>query len=129
MDLKTLKNLCLAVVLVQGVLAICYLVGCQSPQPTMAPEIEYGPSVMDRRPPADAPTLDYESMMGLDPQTVQTNAERERNNDHAWRIERLERQVRDLNQIVRGVNEMRIGDAPTESPNLFPEMTNEDVEK
>lgn len=116
MNLKTVKNLCLAVVCVQGVLSMCHLVGCQSPQPTMSHEVQYGPSVMDRRPPADAPTLDYESMVGLDPQTVQTNDERQRNNDHDWRIDRLERQVRDLNQIVRGVTEMRIGESQITSP-------------
>ena len=67
-------------------------------------------------PPVQAPTIDYEAIVGLDPQTVQTNQERERNNDLEWRVDRLERQVRDLNQITHGVKEIRVGESPDTTP-------------
>lgn len=93
-------------------LALVMLVRSEQKEPKAPPQesrppIEYGPDW-----PADtAPTLDYEAMAGLDPQTQQTNRERERNNDLEWRVEKLEAEVRSLNQIVRGIREVRIGES------------------
>jgi hypothetical protein len=90
--------------------AVAVLTGC-------SPKEEMGKAPVQYGPPSDAPTLDYEEMMGLDPLTQQVNEETTRNNDLTWRVDRLERQVRDLNQIVRGVRELRIGEGPTECDN------------
>ena len=103
-----------------GMLLIIETAGCISPPPQPAapqqpaPTTQYGPRT---GPPPEAPTLDYEELAGLDPQTQQTNRERKRNNDLEFRVTKLEDEVRSLNQIVRGIREVRIGESgPAESP-------------
>lgn len=59
---------------------------------------------------------DYAAMSGFDASTEQTLREQVRHNDLQWRVEKLEREVRRLNQRVYGIAELRIGDEPP--PNL-----------
>lgn len=86
-------------------LALTLLAGCGQPVAQPNQPVQYGP-------PVDAPTIDYEAMVGVDPLSQQISDERERNNDLQWRVERLERQVRDLAQITYGIRELRIGEMP-----------------
>ena len=53
------------------------------PEPPQA----FGP---DTKPPVDVPTLDYEAMVGLDPQTQTTNQQRSRISELEQRVETLE---------------------------------------
>jgi len=80
--------------------------GCVSPPPMQSQPI--------RQPIADpVPNLspeEYAQMSGFDASTEQTLREQIRNNDIVWRIEKLEREVRRLNQRIYGVAELRIGD-------------------
>lgn len=85
--------------------AVCVAIGCGTAPCEPEPSYQYGP-------PVDAPTLDYESISGLDPQTVQLVEERERIDNLTWRIERLERQVSDLSAIVHPTGQSGLGDAP-----------------
>lgn len=95
-----------AITIAAVIVAIRYVT--PAPQPQAAPVTQYGP---ETGPPPSAPTLDYEAMVGLDPQTQQTNRERVRHNDLEWRVDKLEAEVRSLNQIVRGIREVRIGES------------------
>jgi hypothetical protein len=56
------------------------------------------------------------TMSGFDASTEQTRREQVRNNDLQWRVEKLEREVRNLNQRVYGITELRIGDEPPTKP-------------
>lgn len=51
-------------------------------------------------------------MSGFDASTEQTRREQVRNNDLQWRVGKMEREVRNLNQRVFGITELRIGDEP-----------------
>jgi hypothetical protein len=69
--------------------------------------------------PDPVPNLSVEelaAMSGFDASTEQTRREQVRNNDLAWRVEKLEREVRNLNQRVYGIAELRIGDEPPTQP-------------
>lgn len=69
--------------------------------------------------PDPVPNLSVEelaAMSGFDASTEQTRREQVRNNDLAWRVEKLEREVRNLNQRVYGIAELRIGDEPPTKP-------------
>lgn len=93
--------------LVNFVVAVCIygLVWGSPPDaaPASAPERCCGPSV-------DAPTLDYESMAGFDPQTMKMLEDRER-------IAGLEDRVQRLERIVLAAPGSAIGaKGPAESP-------------
>jgi len=72
-----------------------------------------------------APEQDTEVAAGLDAETQGLIKERARVNDHEYRIKKLEAEVRTLNQIVRGIREMRIGDGIGSEPQQPPETKNE----
>ncbi len=55
---------------------------------------------------------DYAEMSGFDASTEQTLREQVRNNDIEWRVAKLEREVRRLNQKAFGIQELRIGETP-----------------
>ena len=76
------------------------------------PPREFGP---DTKPPVDAPTLDYESMVGLDPQTQTTNQQRERLHQLEGRVEALEtlsEALRSELQTMQQSRAVRLGDFP-----------------
>lgn len=85
--------------------------GCD-PQPPMQTQSVQQP-IPDLLPNLSA--AEYAEMSGFDASTEQTLREQIRNNDLVWRIEKLEREVRRLNQRIYGVAELRIGD---EAPHL-----------
>ena len=112
--LRTFPDLC-AVAMLLALLQLAALLGCSPPgsnydMPTRQPDA-YGPrSTPPAAPPADAPTLDYDEISGLDPLTVKMIEQRDRNNDLEFRIGKLEHEVRRLNQVVFRIKEIRIGD-------------------
>lgn len=101
-----------ALVVMLAGLAGAMIGGCvvdQRPMPTTRAAVEPPPVPI----PDPAPNLspeDYAEMSGFDASTEQTLREQVRNNDLAWRVEKLEREVRRLNQRIYGVAELRIGD-------------------
>jgi hypothetical protein len=84
--------------------------GCMKhPQSQAQPQ----PAVPQQPIPDPVPNLspeDYAAMSGFDASTAQTLREQVRNNDLEWRVTKLEREVRRLNQRTFGVTELRIGD-------------------
>lgn len=99
------------VVLIAGTVA-AILLGCQ-PAPVKQERFEqFGPA--QSGPPPEAPTLNYEELAGLDPQTEITIGQEKRLNDLEFLVEKHDREIRSLNQIVRGIREVRIGEAPPE---------------
>jgi hypothetical protein len=83
--------------------------GCVMEKPVPAQQI-----ILPQQPiPDPIPNLspeDYAAMSGFDASTDQTLREQKRNNDLEWRVTKLEREVRRLNQKNFGVAELRIGD-------------------
>lgn len=101
---------CFAALVVGAVVAV--LVGCQ-PAPIKQERVEqFGP--VQSGPPPEAPTMNYEDFAGLDPQTEITIDQEKRLNDLEFLVEKHDREIRSLNQIVRGIREVRIGEAPPE---------------
>jgi hypothetical protein len=99
--MKFERTLTAAVFLVAASLAALSLIlSCRPSEPMspipVNPERQYGP-------PVDTPTLDYEKLTGLDPLTQNVMDERARLNDLEFRVQQLEKQTRQLNQLVRGV--------------------------
>lgn len=91
------------------------LTGCSLDQPGVSSsQTQYGPP---QTPPADAPTLDYEQMFGVDPMSQNAMEAKEKINDLEFRVQQLEKQVRQLNQIVRGIPAIRIGSENLEGEN------------
>lgn len=96
--------------------------GCvidQRPVPESRPVVESLPVPVPDPVPNLSPE-EYAEMSGFDASTEQTLREQVRNNDLAWRVGKLEREVRRLNQRIYGVAELRIGDdgqseTPTEA--------------
>jgi hypothetical protein len=90
--------------------------GCETRDRYNAPPVKHGP-------PTETPTIDYEELVGIDPQTQQTLEEQTRNNDLEFRVKYLEIQVRRLNQIILGIPSIRIGEDGSEETDTSEQKT------
>lgn len=109
--MKTEFKIWIAIILVVAVLGMIGIVQVTFNRDRVSkPAQQFGP---DTGPPADAPTLDYEAMVGLDPQTQATNEERVRTHNLEERVQTLEAVVQILVAEVRGKGAAgQLGDFP-----------------